>query len=891
MAEPRGTETWGPAGWADDLAAELARRHRGGPAEAEAFARRVPASYREAIPPAEAADDMAELEALDGGADDMAELEALDGGAGEAGPAPPARFALRVAGPSGGMGTAPERGVFRLRRFSAAAVELSGFLPVIESFGLTVLEVAPHRVAGRAGTGGVAGRAGGGGVAGRAGGGGVAGRAGGGGYHVDDFSLRADRAGPVDHGGAGLRLIAALDAALSGRAEVDSLNGLVLAAGLDGREVGLFRAYRRYRRLAGFILPDAVLADALVERPAAARALLGYFVARFDPAGAGPLGPGAGRARQQVLEAIDGVDRLETYQALRAYLALVDATVRTNWFCADSLCPAPAAGWPGDRPAPVVLKFDSTAVPGLGPPRMAYEIFVHGPDLEGVHLRAGRVARGGIRWSDRHDDLRTEVAGLAAAQVKKNAIIVPTGAKGGFSCATGPSPAGGRRAYEGFVAALLQVTDNVVRRPGAGGTGPGHEVVAPPGVVRADGDDPYLVVAADRGTATFSDLANDVSRRYGFWLGDAFASGGASGYDHKAMGITARGVWTAVARHFRQLGVDVATDVLRVAGVGDMSGDVFGNAMLQSRSLLLVAAFDGRHVFLDPDPDPATSYQERSRLAHLAGSTWADYDLDAISAGGGVWSRDVAHVQLSQAATEALGLPVPVTDPVELVSAILEAPVDLLFFGGIGTYVKDRDEADADVGDHANDAVRVGADQLRARVVAEGGNLGITQRARARYSRRGGRINTDFVDNAAGVATSDREVNLKILLRLAEDEGRLDHAERDRLLASAQGDVVADVLRQVDHSVAALDRAVPESAADLAAYAALVEVLAGRAGLDRQAEALPDTEELARRSAAGAGLVRPELAVLLAYAKSDLVASILGSSLPEDPSLAELANG
>jgi glutamate dehydrogenase len=421
---------------------------------------------------------------------------------------------------------------------------------------------------------------------------------------------------------------------------------------------------------------------------------------------------------------------------------------------------------------------------------------------------------------------------------------------------------------------LLEVTDNIV----------GGQVVHPPGVVAIDGPDPYLVVAADKGTATFSDLANSISEKAGFWLGDAFASGGSRGYDHKAMGITARGAWVAVRRHFHQLGIDVQTDPIRVVGVGDMSGDVFGNGMLQSRAIRLVAAFDHRHVFLDPDPDPESSYDERSRLARLPSSSWADYRPELIARGGGVWPRDAKSVPLAPAARRALGVERESLSPPELISAVLAAPVDLVWFGGIGTYVKAPGESDVDVADHANDAVRITSDEVRARVIAEGANLGITQRARIRYSRRGGRINADFIDNAAGVATSDREVNLKILLALAIEQGRLAPEDRDRYLTLSEDEVAAEVLRQVDHSVGALNRAVSGSAQEVQAYEALLESLELDGRLDREVEFLPSRDEMQVRQEAGAGLIRPELAVLLAYAKSDLVGAIENSPTVGDPS-------
>ena len=568
------------------------------------------------------------------------------------------------------------------------------------------------------------------------------------------------------------------------------------------------------------------------------------------------------------------VPALQQDQVLRGYLRLVDATLRTNYFQVDT---------EGRRRPVLTLKLDSAAVPDLPAPRPRVEAFVHGPKVEGIHLRAGLIARGGLRWSERPHDFRTEVLDLAFAQVKKNAIIVPTGAKGGFVCRRPGLPAevveytpeDVQAAYEAFIRALLDVTDNLV----AG------EVVHPRRVVTWDGPDPYLVVAADRGTATFSDLANAVADEYQFWLGDAFASGGSRGYDHKAMGITARGAWVAVRRHFHQLGIDVQTDAIRVAGVGDMSGDVFGNGMLLSREIRLVAAFDHRDIFLDPDPDPAVSFAERARLASLPRSSWADYRPELISDGGGVWPRQAKAVPLSAPVRRALGVTAETLTPPRVIAAILAAPVDLLWFGGIGTYVKAPDEPDSAVGDHANDAVRITSDQLRARVVAEGANLGITQRARIRYSRRGGRINTDFIDNAAGVATSDREVNCKILLARAIELGRLDPGERDGYLSRSEPEVAADVLRQVDHSVTALTRAVPGSARELDAYAALLSALEEAGRYDRSVEDLPSADELQVRREAGAGFIRPELAVLLAYAKSDLVAAIESSPLVSEPAL------
>jgi glutamate dehydrogenase len=819
-------------------------------ARAASFAARVLASYREGTSPGEAALDIAELSALAG--TPVPDSARSPTGAAFGGHH---RLAVRPA-----LGT--DDSTFRIRRYGEHGIELSQFLPILESFGLVVVESVPYRVGpGSAGEPAV---------------------------HIDDVGVRVDsphgpealRFVPQVHGP---RLVAALEALARGETEVDSLNRLVTVAGLDWRQVTVLRAFLRYWLQSDTPFSATDLADPLVTFPEVARALVGYFQARFDPdcqrLPGDSVRPDQPNALEQIERArcmseLDLVPQLQQDEVLRGYLQLIDATLRTNYFQVD------ASG----RHSPVLtLKFDSARVPDLPAPRPLVEAFVHGPRVEGVHLRAGLIARGGLRWSERPTDFRTEVLDLAFAQVKKNAIIVPTGAKGGFVCrrrasaATGPGPDHEevRAAYETFVRALLDITDNLV----AG------EIVHPRGVVTWDGPDPYLVVAADKGTATFSDLANSLSDQYGFWLGDAFASGGSHGYDHKAMGITARGAWVAVRRHFHQLGVDVQADPIRVVGVGDMSGDVFGNGMLRSGTIRLVAAFDHRHVFLDPEPDPVVSFAERERLAGLTHSSWADYRRELISRGGGVWARHAKTVPLAPAAQRALGVAADSLSPPQLISAILAAPVDLLWFGGIGTFVRAPDEPDSAVGDHANDAVRITADQVRARVVAEGGNLGVTQRARIRYSRRGGRINTDFIDNAAGVATSDREVNLKILLALAMENNRLDAGERDAYLARSEDEVATEVLRQVDHSVAALSRAVPGSARELDAYAALMDTLEEEGRMDRAVEVLPGPEELRVRRQAGAGLIRPELAVLLAYAKSDLVASIEAADVAADRAL------
>ena len=730
-------------------------------------------------------------------------------------------------------------GDFRLRRVGLARVELSSFLPVLESFGLAVVEAVPWHFQFGPGQPDA---------------------------YVDDIGLRVDtplmEPGMFDPLGDGARLVDALEAVLSGRGELGPLNRLVIGAGLDWRQVALLCTYCAYRRVVGgpwsADAADA-MSGALVAFPGSALAAVRLFVALLVPGSGTP----ADEARAAMLEAFSAVPDLEHDKALHELAFLLEATTRTNW----------ALGG-----ATISVKFASSAIPFLPAPQPMAETFVWCPWFEGLHVRFGLVARGGIRWSDRQADLRSEVLGLARAQVKKNSLIVPTGAKGGFVLrkddAVHQDPGHlelGKSAYAAFIEALLDVTDNVVE----------GKPVHPEGVTCRDGDDPYLVVAPDKGTAHFSDLANSISARRGFWLGDAFASGGSSGYDHKALGITARGAWVAVRRHFRALGMDAQREPLRVVGVGDMSGDVFGNGMLQSQSICLVAAFDHRHIFVDPSPDPDMSYGERLRLSQLEHSSWQDYDLKTASHGSAVYSRHAKRVELSPRACGALGVVgTGQMSPPELVKAVLEAQVDLIFFGGIGTFVKEAGETDRDVDDRANDDVRVNADQLRARVVAEGANLAMTQRARTSYSRRGGRVDTDFIDNAGGVAMSDREVNLKILFGLALGSGRLAPAERDEVLANSANAVADAVLAQVEQSVVALDRAAVSSAADLPAFEALMEDLARAGLLDVEVEALPDAEELDRRRPAGAGLSRPELAVLVAYARSELARSIGSSPLP-----------
>jgi glutamate dehydrogenase len=766
----------------------------------------------------------------------------------------------------------PATGPFRLKFYKTGqGVELSSFLPILESLGFVVVEEVPYTLD-AIGSDGLT-------------------KA----VHVHDFGVRVDpeiseatdRTDGLDIDADGERLAAAAQAIWRGRAEADSLNRLVLLAGLRWYDVVLLRAYRRYRRQVGTSFTEAYQNAALLAHPDVARALVELFAARFDPdLDAGPEVEAAARAR--VDEGLDAVERLDYDRILRRYLGAIDATVRTNRYIVRR---------GGRGSSALAFKLDSRLVPEVPKPVPHSETFVYSPELEGVHLRGGPVARGGIRWSSRLEDVRTEVLGLMKAQMVKNAVIVPTGAKGGFVLKRPPADPAELRAevheqYQVYIRALLDVADNVVK----------GEVVAPPRVRRRDGDDPYLVVAADRGTATFSDTANSISIDYGFWLGDAFASGGSRGYDHKGMGITARGAWVAVQRHFRELGVDVQTEPTRVVGIGDMSGDVFGNGLLRSKAVKLVAAFDHRDIFIDPDPDPVTSYAERQRLFSLAGSSWADYDRSLISAGGGVWSRSVKEIVLSEEVQALLQLEVARISPPDLIKALLRAPVDLLFAGGVGTFVKASSESAIDVGDRANDSIRIDASELGARVVGEGGNLALTQRARIQYARRGGRCNTDAIDNSAGVDTSDREVNLKILFQTAADQGLLTAAERDALLRDMTDDVAEAVLADVYLQSWAISQELSSSAVGLEAYEQLMTDLetavpaqrgsdqrtrAGSFRLDREVELLPSTEEMHQRMDAGAGLTRPELAVLLGYSKVDLRTRLLGSRVPDLPELRE----
>ncbi len=665
----------------------------------------------------------------------------------------------------------------------------------------------------------------------------------------------------------------ALGALWRGDIEDDGFNALVLTASLSWRQVAMLRGYAKYLRQAGTAFSQAYLEQVLRSNPILVRLLVRLFESRFDPARQAGEAERSDAIAEEIRGELDEVASLDEDRILRTYWRLIAATLRTNYFRAQ-----PAA------PPYLVVKLDADRVPDLPAPRPQFELFVYSPRFEGVHLRFGGVARGGLRWSDRRDDFRTEILGLAKAQEVKNAVIVPSGAKGGFVCKRLPDPAD-RDAYQAevltcyrmFISAMLDVTDNL----------DGGQIDPPTDVVRHDGDDPYLVVAADKGTATFSDPANEIALRRGFWLGDAFASGGSEGYDHKRMGITARGAWESVRFHFRTLGVDVDADDFTVVGIGDMSGDVFGNGMLLSRHIKLVAAFDHRHVFLDPDPDPGASFAERQRLFRLPGSSWADYDTALISAGGGVWPRSAKSVPVSPQAAVALGLPdgSAALSPDQLISAMLTAPVDLLWNGGIGTYVKATRQVHADAGDRSTDAVRVDASQLRVKVIGEGGNLGLTQEARIEYALAGGLVNTDFIDNSAGVDTSDHEVNIKILLDGAARDGKLAPDDRGALLQQMTDEVGALVLAHNYQQNRALAASHAQAAQMLHVHGRYIRKLERDGRIRRRLEVLPGMRELTERRSAGAGLTAPEFAVLLAHTKIAVAQELLASALPDDPYL------
>ncbi|MFV3405180.1 MULTISPECIES: NAD-glutamate dehydrogenase [Pseudomonas] len=660
---------------------------------------------------------------------------------------------------------------------------------------------------------------------------------------------------------------------VNGDAENDAFNRLVLTAGLPWRDVALLRAYARYLKQIRLGFDLGYIASTLNNHTDIARELTRLFKTRFYLARKltqEDLDDKQLRLEQAILSALDDVQVLNEDRILRRYLDLIKATLRTNFYQPDAN---------GQNKSYFSFKFNPKLIPELPKPVPKFEIFVYSPRVEGVHLRFGNVARGGLRWSDREEDFRTEVLGLVKAQQVKNSVIVPVGAKGGFLPRR--LPLGGSRdeiaaegvaCYRIFISGLLDITDNLKD----GG------VVPPANVVRHDDDDPYLVVAADKGTATFSDIANGIAIDYGFWLGDAFASGGSAGYDHKKMGITARGAWVGVQRHFRERGINVQQDPITVIGIGDMAGDVFGNGLLMSDKLKLVAAFNHLHIFIDPNPDPAVSFAERQRLFDLPRSAWSDYDVSLMSEGGGIFPRSAKSIAISAQMKERFAIEADRLTPTELLHALLQAPVDLLWNGGIGTYVKASSESHADVGDKANDALRVNGNELRCKVVGEGGNLGMTQLGRVEFGLNGGATNTDFIDNAGGVDCSDHEVNIKILLNEVVQGGDMTEKQRNQLLGSMTDEVASLVLGNNYKQTQALSLAARRARERIAEYKRLMADLEGRGKLDRAIEFLPTEEQLAERLAAGHGLTRAELSVLISYSKIDLKEQLLKSQVPDD---------
>jgi len=792
---------------------------------ARTYADSFPEAYKEDYPARTAALDLAQLEAIEGDEGMSLSLyEPVDADPGEA--------RLKV---------------FRI----GTPLSLSQVLPVLSTMGVEVIDERPYTLEGLARP-----------------------------SYIYDFGLRYSRSLPS----SGRELFQeTVTAVWNGLNESDGFNTLVLAAGLTWRQVSVLRAYAKYMRQGGTPFALDYIENALCGNVDITRLLMKLFETRFAPGEDGDLTADSkarvtemDKVEGRIAKALDDVTSLDQDRILRSYLAVVKATLRTNYFQPEKTSTSAAPY--------LSLKLEPSAIPDLPEPRPRYEIFVYSPRVEGVHLRFGAVARGGLRWSDRRDDFRTEVLGLVKAQMVKNTVIVPVGAKGGFFCKQLPDP-GDREAwmdegidcYKTFISGLLDVTDNLV----------GGETVPPDAVVRHDGDDSYLVVAADKGTATFSDIANEVSQAYGFWLGDAFASGGSAGYDHKAMGITARGAWVSVQRHFREMGVDCQEEDFTCVGIGDMSGDVFGNGMLLSEHTRLVAAFDHRDIFLDPDPDPEASFAERRRLFETPRSTWHDYSEELISKGGGVYSRSKKSIPVSSQVRELLGLDddVEALPPSDLLRAVLTAEVDLLWNGGIGTYVKSENESNAEVGDKANDPIRVDGSQLRCRCVGEGGNLGLTQRGRIEFAVNGGRINTDFIDNSAGVDTSDTEVNIKILLDEVVNKGDLTVKQRNDLLSSMTDQVAELVLEDNYEQNLALANAQAQSDALLHVQEEWIRRLERQGLLNRELEFLPTRKQMADRIERNLGLTAPESSVLLAYTKIVLADELIETELADDPFL------
>jgi len=846
--------------WQDQLRDRLVELHgeEAGIRLANRFGKAMPAGYVESVTPELAASDVWQAASLEGENDlHLSLYHSADGG-------------LR----------------FKLFR-TGKEIALSDALPMLENLGLRINSEHPYELNLEEGR-----------------------------VVIQDFAVEP-LSGEVDVASSRARFEEAFAAMWRGDAESDGFNRLVLAAGLGWRQVAMLRGYCKYLQQAGVTFSQAYMEQTLARYPLVARLLVELFEARFEPGrdikadrktcealrvsltAIVPVADrhelatileemGADRAldRDAQVDAcsdalaitLEKVSSLDEDRILRSFMAVINATLRTSFF--------QKKGEGGTHKDYFSFKFDPAKVPDLPKPIPYREIFVYSPFVEGVHLRFGPVARGGLRWSDRREDFRTEVLGLVKAQMVKNTVIVPVGSKGGFFVKR--SPVGGDRdavlaegiaCYKRFINGLLDITDNLVD----------GKVVHPVDVVRHDNDDPYLVVAADKGTATFSDIANGISAEHGYWLGDAFASGGSVGYDHKGMGITAKGAWESVMRHFRAMGRACQTQDFTVVGVGDMSGDVFGNGMLLSRHIKLLAAFDHRHIFLDPNPDPASSFAERERMFNLPRSSWEDYDRSLISAGGGIYPRSAKTIALSSTVKAALGIDESIEhmSPAELMNAILRAPVDLLWNGGIGTYVKASTESHSDVGDRANNSLRVDGNQLRCKVVGEGGNLGMTQRGRIEAAQHGVLLNTDFIDNSAGVDTSDHEVNIKILLGAVVKRGELTMEERNTLLASMTDEVGELVLNDNYRQNQAISLMESMSTSRLGSFGHFIRTLEAQGLLDRAIEFLPTDAELNDRKARGQGLTRPELSVLLSYDKIVIFNELLDSDVPEDPHLSK----
>ncbi|MGB0630099.1 MAG: NAD-glutamate dehydrogenase [Alphaproteobacteria bacterium] len=805
--------------WADDLAHALAESQGEGPGLAtfERFRGAFPPIYRDRFSPQDAVADIAKIE------------QVLDSG----------QIAMDLYRPADTGASSVRFKVFH----PDVALPLSDVLPMLENMGLKVIDEIPHDVEMETGEA----------------------------IWVHDFGMITRDGSDIDIDAIKDAFEQTFDRVWRNEVEDDGFNGMVTFSGLTWRQIVVLRAYCKYLRQAGIPFSDHYMVDTLTRNAGIAGDIVALFEELFQP-DRQTKKSAVTRIRRKITAALDQVQNLDEDRILRRFLNLVESTLRTNFYQPDG---------DGNPKSYVSFKFDSSEIIDLPLPRPMREIFVYSPRMEGVHLRGGKVARGGIRWSDRREDFRTEILGLMKAQMPKNAVIVPVGAKGGFVLKQAPTE-GGREAfleegiacYKILVGGMLDITDNIV----------GDKIVPPDDVVRRDEDDPYLVVAADKGTATFSDIANGVARDYGFWLDDAFASGGSVGYDHKKMGINARGAWESVKRHFREMGINTQTEDFTVVGVGDMSGDVFGNGMLLSEHIKLVGAFNHMHIFVDPDPDPAASWKERKRLFQMGRSAWTDYQQDLISRGGGIYERSAKSIQLSARAAEVFGIEgKDSVTPNELIRAMLGAEVGLLWFGGIGTYVKSSDEPDSAVGDRVNDPIRLNGRDLRCKVIGEGANLGITQLGRIEYSLRGGRLNPDFIDNSAGVASSDHEVNIKILLGQVIADDKLTMDERNKILVRMTDDVAEHVLMDNYRQSMAITHVEAQAAEQVGEAGRFIRALEKQGELDRAVEFLPDDEELEDRKVRKIGLTRPEIAVLLAYAKMTLYQDLLDSDVPDDP--------